>query len=74
MPQGRLLLAEWVLDDRARPGEGKLQVHLLAPPPAPEMLAPNPVEAALAAIDPDKLSPREALEALYLLKGAARKA
>ncbi|MGP1683681.1 MAG: DNA mismatch repair protein MutS, partial [Giesbergeria sp.] len=58
----------------ARAGEGDLQVDLFAPPPAPEMLAPNPVEAALAAIDPDKLSPREALEALYLLKGAARKA
>jgi DNA mismatch repair protein MutS len=35
------------------------------PPPPPE---PSKVEAALAAIDPDALSPREALEALYRLK------
>nr|HMN57737.1 DNA mismatch repair protein MutS [Ottowia sp.] len=45
------------------------QVDLFAPPPAaaasPE---PSAVEAALAAIDPDALSPREALEALYELK------
>jgi hypothetical protein len=46
----------------ARAGEGKLQVDLFAPPPAPEMLAPSRVEAALAALDPDKLSPREANE------------
>jgi len=30
--------------------------------------APDPVAAALGAIDPDALSPREALEALYALK------
>jgi len=36
------------------------------PPPPPE---PSKVEAALAGIDPDTLSPREALEALYRLKG-----
>ncbi len=36
------------------------------PPPPPE---PSKVEAALAAIDPDALTPREALEALYRLKG-----
>ncbi|MGB4928190.1 MAG: DNA mismatch repair protein MutS, partial [Giesbergeria sp.] len=57
----------------ARAGEGKLQVDLFAPPPAPEMLAPSRVEAALAALDPDKLSPREALDALYQLKGAMPK-
>ncbi|MBB4266461.1 DNA mismatch repair protein MutS [Roseospira visakhapatnamensis] len=32
---------------------------------------PSPVEAALAAIDPDDLTPRAALEALYRLKGLA---
>jgi DNA mismatch repair protein MutS len=36
------------------------------PAPPPE---PSKVEAALAGIDPDALSPREALEALYRLKG-----
>ena len=33
------------------------------PPPAPDE-----VRAAVAALDPDALSPREALEALYKLK------
>jgi DNA mismatch repair protein MutS len=36
--------------------------------PAP-VLAPSPVETALGAVDPDALTPREALEALYRLKG-----
>ena len=35
------------------------------PPPTPR---PSAVEAALAHVDPDRLSPREALEALYRLK------
>ncbi|HNN90576.1 MAG TPA: hypothetical protein PKN26_14180, partial [Giesbergeria sp.] len=55
------------LEDRA--GEGELQVDLFAPPPEPELTAASPVEAALAAIQPDQLSPREALDALYQLKG-----
>ena len=38
------------------------------PPPDP---APNPVWALLDKIEPDQLSPREALEALYQLKGLA---
>ncbi|MBN9535037.1 MAG: DNA mismatch repair protein MutS, partial [Alphaproteobacteria bacterium] len=40
-------------------------------PPAPAAAAPtgpNAVETALAALDPDTLSPRAALEALYALK------
>ena len=36
-----------------------------APPPAP----PSKVEAALADLEPDELTPREALDALYRLKG-----
>jgi DNA mismatch repair protein MutS len=44
------------------------QVDLFAPPPAAEAPAPSAVEAALGAIDPDTLSPREALDALYALK------
>jgi len=39
---------------------------LRPPPPA---VTPSPVERALASINPDDLSPREALEALYRLKG-----
>jgi DNA mismatch repair protein MutS len=33
--------------------------------------APSKAEAALAAVDPDGMSPREALEALYRLKALA---
>ncbi len=44
------------------------QVDLFAPPPASEAAGPSPVEAAVAALDPDALSPREALDALYRLK------
>jgi DNA mismatch repair protein MutS len=54
---------------------GDLQVDLFAAPPA-AAAAPEPsaVEAALAAIDPDALSPREALDALYRLKSLSPKA
>jgi DNA mismatch repair protein MutS len=44
------------------------QVDLFAAPPAEESSAASAVETALAAINPDNLSPREALEALYQLK------
>jgi len=57
------------LEERA--GEDDLQVDLFAPPPAPEVQAASPVEAALAQINPDALSPREALDALYQLKRLA---
>ena len=36
------------------------------------VFGPSPADEALAAIDPDDLSPREALEALYRLKGLSR--
>jgi DNA mismatch repair protein MutS len=44
------------------------QVDLFAPPPADEARAHSALEAALAAIDPDALTPRDALDALYNLK------
>ena len=43
------------------------QVDLFALPPAAPAAEPSAVEAELARIDPDALSPREALEALYRL-------
>jgi DNA mismatch repair protein MutS len=49
----------------------RLQVDLFAPPPAPPEAETPPVVAALAAIDPDALSPREALDQLYALKKLA---
>ncbi|MFM6985287.1 MAG: DNA mismatch repair protein MutS [Hydrogenophaga sp.] len=52
----------------AHSDSSRVQVDLFAPPPAaPEPETP-PVVAALAAIDPDTLSPREALDQLYALK------
>jgi DNA mismatch repair protein MutS len=48
--------------------EARAQVDLFAPPPALEAQAPGPVESALTALNPDALSPREALDALYALK------
>jgi DNA mismatch repair protein MutS len=38
-------------------------------PAAPE---PHPAVERLAALDPDSLTPREALDALYALKGLLR--
>ena len=37
--------------------------------PAPERRGPSPVEEALKSIDLDGMSPREAMDALYRLKG-----
>ncbi len=51
--------------------ESRAQVDLFAPPPAPEAPPPSAIEQRLAEIDPDALSPREALEALYRLKKLA---
>jgi DNA mismatch repair protein MutS len=47
---------------------GKAQVDLFAPPPEPIEAGPSPLEAKLSQIDPDTLSPRDALDALYQLK------
>jgi DNA mismatch repair protein MutS len=44
------------------------QVDLFAAPPDLAEPAPSAAEAALAALDPDTMSPREALDALYALK------
>ncbi len=44
------------------------QVDLFAPPPASESPLPSPLDRAVQAIDPDALSPREALDLIYQLK------
>ena len=49
------------------------QVDLFAPPPVVESTGPSAVEAQLAEINPDTLSPRDALDALYALKKLAAK-
>ncbi len=48
--------------------ESRAQVDLFAAPPEAPANAPSPLEAALNAMNPDALSPRDALEALYKLK------
>ncbi|MDP3617605.1 MAG: DNA mismatch repair protein MutS, partial [Rhodoferax sp.] len=57
----------------AKASETHAQVDLFAPPPVAEHVAVNAVETALTAINPDALSPREALDALYQLKTLAAK-
>ena len=53
--------------------QSRSQVDLFAPPPAAPEAETPPVLAALAAIDPDTLSPREALDQLYALKKLSQK-
>jgi DNA mismatch repair protein MutS len=52
----------------AKAQSGQAQVDLFAPPPAAAVPETSAVERALAAIEPDSLTPREALDALYRLK------
>lgn len=53
-----------------RAGEGETQVDLFAEPPDAEGPMVSPAEAALAELQPDTLSPREALDALYQAQAA----
>jgi len=46
----------------------RTQVDLFAPPPESLDSGPSPLQAALNQLDPDSLTPREALDALYALK------
>ena len=59
------------LEDSA--SQTQAQVDLFAPPPVVESAGPSAVEARLSEIDPDALSPRDALDALYALKKLAAK-
>ncbi|KRC00463.1 DNA mismatch repair protein MutS [Hydrogenophaga sp. Root209] len=52
----------------AQSEESRSQVDLFAPPPATLEAESHPLQTALEKIDPDTLSPREALEHLYTLK------
>ncbi len=54
--------------------QGAAQVDLFAAPPAPaEPVGPSAAESALDKLDPDTLSPREAMDALYRLKSLRKK-
>jgi len=43
------------------------QVDLFAPAPAPAATAHSPLEAYVASLKPDTMSPREAMDAIYQL-------
>ncbi|MBV8380678.1 MAG: DNA mismatch repair protein MutS [Paucibacter sp.] len=55
------------LEAKAEAGESQIDLFA-APPAAPEPAAEHPLKIALQDIDPDALSPREALELMYKLK------
>ena len=65
MVEAGALLARLETGKAARIEAGTLSLFEAAPAPPPE---PSALESALAEIDPDALTPREALEALYRLK------
>jgi DNA mismatch repair protein MutS len=52
----------------AQASQHQAQVDLFAAPPTTENVADSPLESWARALNPDDLSPREALEALYQLK------
>jgi DNA mismatch repair protein MutS len=81
VPPPVIARAEQVLDALEKSGEAETVARLAddlplfsaARPkggsPGAQDPGPSPLDAALAAINPDELSPREALEALYRLRG-----
>ena len=75
--RAKVVLAKLEQEDRAAP-KGFEDLPLFAanyqPPAAPAEPAHERVIAAIAAINPDELSPREAMEALYQLKAKLKEA
>jgi DNA mismatch repair protein MutS len=76
--RAKVVLAKLEAEDRVSPVRGFDDLPLFATPPQPSI--PSPHEAALealvtalAALHPDEMSPREALEALYALKAKVAK-
>jgi len=73
--RAKLVLAKLEAEDRASPrGFEDLPLFAASPRPTapqPKDAAVDTVIAALAALDPDEMSPRDALEALYALKAKA---
>jgi DNA mismatch repair protein MutS len=54
----------------ASPSQPDLFMRPDAPEPAPET-APDPLRSCLAEVDPDALSPRDALDLVYRLRSLA---
>ena len=75
MPERIVRQARATLDAlEAQSRASQPQVDLFAAPAAEPARAPSAVEQALAALQPDTLSPREALDALYRLKALQKDA
>ncbi len=75
MPAAVLNQARHTLEAlEAQATAAQAQVDLFAAAPAMETVAASALEMRLAGINPDALSPREALEALYQLKALASNA
>ncbi|HRI17494.1 MAG TPA: DNA mismatch repair protein MutS, partial [Burkholderiaceae bacterium] len=69
MPAGLRRQARAALEAlEAQQREGSAQIDLFAPPAAAPEPVPAPLVEALQHLDPDTLTPREALDALYRLK------
>jgi DNA mismatch repair protein MutS len=74
MPAAVLNQARHTLDAlEAQATASRQQVDLFAAAPVVEVASASAVEAAVEAMNPDAMSPREALEALYVLKGLVAK-
>jgi DNA mismatch repair protein MutS len=77
--RAKLVLAQLEAEDRISPARKLIDDLPLfaaarpAPPPAPADSARNALIEALAALHPDEMSPRDALEALYALKAQLAK-
>jgi len=71
--RAKVVLAGLEAGDRSQPrGFDDLPLFAAMPaPPPPSESRPDPLRATLADLDPDSLSPRDALEALYELKQKA---
>ena len=74
MPAAVLNQARHALEAlESQASESQRQVDLFAVPPATETIAASAIDTWVTALNPDALSPREALEALYQLKALAGK-
>ena len=76
--RAKVVLAKLEAEDRATPRGGFDDLPLFAAPaklapPDPREAALNTLIVALQALNPDEMSPRDALEALYALKTTASK-
>ena len=70
--RAKVVLAELEADDRGKPMRGFEDLPLFrSARPVPAPAEPSPLDAVIAALEalhPDEMSPREAMEALYALK------